>query len=120
MKLQADAISILSEDNITLHNISAVYTIKTKTITIKAKNCKFLSKLKKVYLSQNVEIISNEAKMQTEHAVIDILKQNMTGNSFVHCSNNDMSFTCTGFLIQKNGKISLKNVKVSAGKKLKR
>jgi hypothetical protein len=119
LKLQADTISILSKDNIILHNISAVYTVKTKTITIRATNCRFLPNPKKVCLSQKVEIISDGAKIQTERAIIDILKQNITCNSLVHYSNNNISFTCTGFLIQKNGEILLKNAKVNINKKLR-
>jgi hypothetical protein len=67
-----------------------------------------------------VEIYSDEIKIQMEQAVVDISRQNITSNSLVHCTNNGITFTSTGFLLQRHGKISMKNVKVRTNKKTKK
>ena len=114
--LTAKEVVTRSKEELVLSGIKASYNKDGKNITIECEQCHLQTAQKKAYLQRNVRIKSDDTTCCTESAVVDFAENAIFGNSKITGVNARGSFVSTGFSIDKEGVIKLKEVNVK-GKK---
>lgn len=113
LNLEAEKASIEDFSNISLKNMIANFSKDCKNIKIVAGKCNLKTKLKKAYLSEKLNVTSdNEMNLVTESAIIDWENGTISGNSKISGVKNNVKFTADGFSVKEDGKILLKHAKI--------
>ncbi len=107
----AENMLFINTNTLKLNKINGIYSAKNKQITIDAGECNYSIKTKIAYLNNNVIIKSSNLIIKTDNAKIDIEKQTMQSSSKTFGNSNNIDFTCSGFVINKNGVVKLTNAK---------
>lgn len=112
LNLEAEKASIEDFSNISLKNMIANFSKDCKNIKIVAGKCDLKTKLKKAYLSEKLNVTSDEMNLITESAIIDWENGTISGNSKISGVKNSVKFTADGFSVKEDGKILLKHAKI--------